>query len=271
MGTCRQIIKVAFSKSTGIYLYGLGVQRVWYKYQYQKAQKEVNDLIRLVYDIKWENENSWRQSDLLRQVNWPPVRIQHAKAALFQFNKIATNKNIEFLYDKVNHHLRYPNGLKVLENRDRLINFEDDPFNASFHPFIVLNAEDKKNMSKKIKHIFPLSVAHWFNDLPVFIKVLVGTFDFYRAVHVFYMRACWHREARDCSLCKKNKVIYDGEVDSLDKLLSCYADEQSITLSEVTEQLSEEFFAENDPTFAEYEDLQHIIDELNFERNESEE
>ena len=265
LGTCRQIIKIAFSKSSGVYLYGLGVQRVWHKYQYQKAQKEVNDLIRLVYGIKWENENSWRQSDLLRQVNWPPVRLQHAKAALFQLNKIATNKNIEYLYDKVNHHLRYPNEEKVLENRDRLINFEDDPFNKNYHPFIVLNKEDKRFMSKKIKHMFPLTVAHWFNGLPVFIKVLVGTFDFYRAVHVYYVRACWHRELRDCSLCKSNKVLMEAEIDSFEKLLSKYAEEHSMTLTEVNETLSEEFFASNDPTFAEYEDLQHIIDEMQFE------
>ena len=118
--------------------------------------------------------------------------------------------------------------------------------------------------------MFPLSVAHWFNDLPVFIKVLVGTFDFYRAVHVYYIRACWHREAKDCSLCKRNKVLYNAEIDSFEKLLSHYADEMSMTVSELSEQLSEDFFAENDPTFAEYEDLQHIIDDLTFEQEETE-
>ena len=58
MGTRRQTLKVAFSKSTGIYTYGIGVQRIWTKRQYQKAQKQVNDLIRLVYDVKWQNEKS---------------------------------------------------------------------------------------------------------------------------------------------------------------------------------------------------------------------
>ena len=72
----------------------MGVQKVWKKYQYTNAQREVNNLIRLVYDIKWDKERSWRQNDLLRMVKWPPVRIQHAKAALFKLNKISMSKNL---------------------------------------------------------------------------------------------------------------------------------------------------------------------------------
>ena len=270
LGTCRQIVKVAFSKSTGVYLYGIGAQRMWFKYQYQKAQKQVNDLIRLVYDIKWENEKTWRQSDLLRQVNWPPIRIQHAKAALTLFNKIAKNRNIEFLFDKVNHHLRFPDGRKALEINfcRRLSLFEDDPLSLEYVPNIILNKDDIKYMSPKIKHMFPVSVAAWFNDLPNFIKVLVGSVDFDRAVHVYYKRACWHREAKDCSLCKHNMAIYRAEVDSLEKMVSYYAEEENITKEVFYETFSEEFFAENDQTFDDYHDFQHMVDEYLYETQE---
>ena len=110
LGTCRQVLKTAFSKSTGVYCYGIGVQRVWRQYQYTNAQKEVNDLIRLVYDIKWCKEKSWRQNDMLRMVKWPPVRLQHAKAALFKLNKIAMSPTIKYLFCAVDHHLRFLNG-----------------------------------------------------------------------------------------------------------------------------------------------------------------
>ena len=71
--------------------------------------------------------------------------------------------------------------------------YEQDPLDASCLPVLGLNSEDKKFMSNKVKHAFPLSVNHWFKDLPGFIKVLVGTHDFYQAVHIYYKRACYSR------------------------------------------------------------------------------
>ena len=206
----------------------------------------------------------------MRQVNWPPIRIQHAKAALTLFNKIAKNRNIEFLFDKVNHHLRFPNGDRALDmNFCRRLNlYEDDPLSSEYVPNIVLNDEDKKHMSPKIKHMFPVSVAAWFNDLPNFIKVLIGSVDFDRAIHVYYKRACWHREANDCSLCKHNTIIYLAEVDSLEKMVSRFAEEENITIEGFYETYTEEFFAESEDTFGDYHDFQHMVDEYMFETQE---
>ena len=255
IGTRRQLIKNAFAKSTGIYTYGIGVQRVWRKYQYSKAQKEVNDLIRLVYDIKWQNENSWRQNDMLRMVKWPPIRIQHAKAALIKFNKIAQMKSLKFLYDKVDHHLRYPDGAKVLGDFMRRYKFEDDPLNRENVPQIVLNEEDKKHMSRKIKHMFPLSVNFWFKDLPDFIKILIGTHQFDQAVHAYYNRACWHREEEDCSLCKADKVIYKDEESNFQKLVDGYLEDEEMTLEEFNTTFDAEYFENYDETRFDEDDL----------------
>ena len=256
LGTSRQVLKNAFAKSTGVYCYGMGVQRAWFKYQYQKAQKEVNDLIRLVYDVKWQNEDSWRQNDLLRMVNWPPVRIQHAKAALFRFNKVAMMPSCEFLYDKVDHHLRFSNGNKVLFDTRRLQRYEDDPLNTENIPMIMLNNEDKRKMSDKIKHMFPLSVNFWFKDLPDFIKVLVGTHDFFQAVQVYFYRACWHREYNDCSLCKFNQVIYKAEINSFEKLIDIYLQEENLTRTEFDTTFNAEYFEDFEETFLDREDIE---------------
>ena len=255
IGTKRQLIKNAFSKSSGVYTYGIGVQRVWRKYQYTKAQKEVNDLIRLVYDIKWQNENSWRQNDMLRLVNWPPIRIQHAKSALIRLNRVAMMQSLEFLYDKVDHHLRYPNGMKVLGDNARIYRFEDDPLDENNVPQLSLNADDKKHMSRKVKHMFPLSVNFWFKDLPNFIKILIGTHEFDQAVHAFYNRACWHREEMDCSLCKNNKVIYENEISSFEALLEDFVTTEEMTLEEFHTTFDAKYFEDFEETCLDDEDL----------------
>ena len=259
IGTKRQLIKNAFSKSSGVYTYGIGVQRVWRKYQYTKAQKEVNDLIRLVYDIKWQNENSWRQNDMLRLVKWPPIRIQHAKAALIKLNYVARMPSLKFLYDKVDHHLRYPNGQKVLGDFMRIHRFEDDPLEKNNIPMLVLNAEDKKFMSRKIKHMFPLSVNHWFKDLPDFIKILIGTHEFDQAVQAYYNRACWHREEQDCSLCRNNKVIYGDEINSFQKLLEDYVSTEEITMEEFHSTFNAKYFEDYDETCFDEDVLQDFL------------
>ena len=258
IGTKCQLIKSAFQKCSGVYSYGIGVQKVWTKRQYSKAQKEVNDLIRLVYDVKWENENSWRQNDLLRMVDWPPIRIQHAKAALLTLNKVAMNPSLKQLYSNVNHHLRYPNGDSFLENRDRIRRYEDNPLDATLLPVIGLNKEDKKNMSTRVKHAFPLTVNHWFKDLPDFIKILVGTHEFNQAIHVYYKRACWHREESDCSLCKYNQVIYQEEIETFEKLVFEYLEEQNITKVEFDSTFDATYFENYEDTYLDEEDIDFI-------------
>ena len=48
-------------------------------------------------------------------------------------------------------------------------------------------------------------------------------------------------------------------------MIENYAEEENITKEEFFETYTEEFFAENDPTFDEYHDFQHMVDEYLYE------
>ena len=113
-------------------------------------------------------------------------------------------------------------------------------------------------MSNKVKHAFPLSVNHWFKDLPGFIKVLIGTHDFYQAVHIFYKRACWHREEKDCSLCKYNRPIYQCEYDSFEKLVEYYLEDEAISRIDFDTTFDESYFENYQDTFLDEEDIPFI-------------
>ena len=111
-------------------------------------------------------------------------------------------------------------------------------------------------MSTKIKKAFPLSVNHWFKDLPDFIKILVGTHEFYQAVEVFFKRACWHREEDDCSLCKYNRPLYENEIEDFETLLQHYLDEEEITKVEFETTFDASYFENFSDTLLDEEDIQ---------------
>ena len=113
-------------------------------------------------------------------------------------------------------------------------------------------------MSARVKHAFPLSVNHWFKDLPGFIKILVGTNEFNQAVHVYFKRACWHREEKDCSLCRYNKVIYQDEMESFEKLINHFIDEENITIDEFNTTFDATYFENYDDTYLDEADIDFI-------------
>ena len=237
MGTNKQILSNAFARSNGIYLYGIGIQRKWKQSQYRRAQREVNDLIRMVYNIKWKRENSWSQRDLLRLANWPPVRIQHEMAALLFLNKI-TMSNIEYLYEITNHHLRFANGKRVLDipYAVREKNFLEDPISEDWVPNVVLNKEDKRKYGKRAKLVYPLSTMQWFNSLPNFIKYRIGTKSFEQAIHGWFHIQCWCRSASKCSKCQKRQVLNKIDKKDVEHMLQFVAEEENTTLDEWTRQ-----------------------------------
>ena len=236
MGTNKQVLSNAFAKSNGIYLYGIGIQRKWTQRQYKRAQKEVNDLIRLVYNIKWKRENSWSQRDLLRLANWPPVRIQHEMATMLFLNKLAMMPNVEFLHESVSHHLRFPNGTKVLEveYRIREENFMRDVLNEDWIPTMIVNKEDKKLMGKHGYNVFPLHAKEWFNSLPNYIRYRIGTKSFDLAIYGWYHAQCWCRSAKDCSKCKKRDVLKIIEKENITQLFEEVAKAENSTIEEWT-------------------------------------
>ena len=236
MGTNAQILSNAFAKSNGIYLYGIGIQRKWTQRQYKRAQKEVNDLIRMVYNIKWKRENSWSQRDLLRLANWPPIRIQHEMAAMLFLNKIAMMPNVEYLHQTLSHHLRFPNGRKVLEMnfKTREENYLNDVLCEDWIPTLGANNDDRKYMGKKGYDVFPLSSREWFNKLPNFIRYRIGTKSFEEATYGWYHVQCWCRNSKECSKCKKRNVIRMMEHEDFNELLKEIIQEEQSTLEEWT-------------------------------------
>ena len=110
-------------------------------------------------------------------------------------------------------------------------------------------------MSNKIKKAFPLSVNHWFKDLPDFIKILVGTHEFYQAVEIYYKRACWHREEADCSLCKYNRPLYENEVESFEMLVHQFLVDEDITINEFNKSFDNTYFEDFSDTFLDTEDI----------------
>ena len=263
MGTNKQVLSNAFARSNGIYLYGIGIQKPWKQSQYRRAQREVNDLIRLVYDIKWQKERSWSQRDLLRMAKWPPIKLQHEMAALIFLNKIAMNKKIEFLHDSVKHHLRFPNGNKVLEvdYNVRKMKFYEDPLKDDWLPRIVQTTEDIKFCGPLAKNVFPLNATNWFNNLPNFIRFKIGTNEFEEAVQAWIQIKCWCRAAKDCSKCRKRFNAKTTDPNIIESELEKLFKEENSTLEEWTRlsaNLRDSFYMDmsqdNEETFLDYLD-----------------
>ena len=242
MGTNKQILSNAFAKSNGIYLYGIGIQKRWKQSQYRRAQREVNDLIRMVYNIKWKRESSWSQRDLLRLAGWPPVRIQHEMMALLFLNKIALSPNLGYLYDVLNHHLRFENGSKVLDMdyRNREKQYLEDPLADDWSPRMTINNEDKGKLGNDAKKVFPLHAMDWFNDLPKFIKYRIGSKSFETAIYGWFHVSCWCRAVKECSRCKARNVERILENYNLEDLLNEIAREEMTTIEEWTRRTDDE-------------------------------
>ena len=240
MGTSRQILKVGFSKSCGIYLYGIGIQPKWTEKQYHMVQAEVLKAIRRIYGIKWNRENSWSQNDILRMANWPPVRIQHAKMSLLLLNKTLMNRNIDTFNEIIDRHLKTGNGRNFMRYQDRIRNFEIDPLADTWLPRFVVSREQSRQMSTKVWKAFPFNTNYWLVRLPAFIRILLGTKTFEKAMILHFRLSCWHRTDKSCSICKNTVRIYPGEVRRYKDLLQMANQTLELTEEEIEEQSTEE-------------------------------
>ena len=179
---------------------------------------------------------------MLRLAKWPPVRIQHEMAAMLSLNKVALNEKLGYLHDTLSHHMRFPNGQKVLDLnfKVREKNFLEDVLSEDWIPVLGMNAEDRRLMGKMGHKTFPLCSKNWFNELPSFIKYKFGTKAFETAVHGWYHVQCWCRAAKDCSRCKKRdvlKLLNEKDVmNTLEEMLN----EENTTIEEWTKLASEE-------------------------------
>ena len=190
-GTSRQLIKVAFSKSAGVYLYGIGIQPKWTDEQYKTVQSIIKDCIKIAYGTKVNHFKEISQRRLLRSANWMPVRIQHMRAGLTLLNKLIMNKDIKQYQEILSKHLYFEDGSP----------FKVTPYNKKI-PVLKITEEDKKWVNPKLSTAFPLTCSDWLNDLPNFIKMKLGTPKFHVELTAYCKALCWHRKEKDCSHCK---------------------------------------------------------------------
>ena len=95
-----------------------------------------------------------------------------------------------------------------------------NPLAENYVPEFRLSDFDKRNMDPKVLQAFPLSTNSWLKPLPKFIKMLLGTAEFEKAILIHFSLACWHRSDNDCSRCNNTMRIYPDEIADLDGLIS---------------------------------------------------
>ena len=232
-GTEREVLKFSYSKSCGIYLYGLAIQPKWTQKAYSKLQSIVLKHIRIIYGIKWNLENSWSQNDILRLAKWPPIRIQHAKLSLVLLNRIVMGESSDSLFQAVNRHLFSKDGRRFLQIQNPIDEYVNDPLTANSVPELKITQFQKSRMDPRVSRVFPLTVQAFLDMLPNFIRVMLGTPEFKSAVNTHFNLSCWHRDEKDCSLCRSMFRVYPDEVNNFNDLLRYAANDLNTTVQEI--------------------------------------
>lgn len=203
MGYRSQITKIAKSVLGGKFSYALGIMPPWTIAQYIKAQKHLNDAIKLILGISNGSEGSWPQRKFCRHLGWQPIHITHAKLALGTLNRILMNKEPKEIYDICCDHLR-SGGKGFNEIRD------NEQWILKHGVQLQHNSPSLRNEAvdfKMVRKVFPCSVSPWLRELPRHILMSLGKPIFKKKVNHFYMKKCYHRvdvSAKNCPDCKSN-------------------------------------------------------------------
>ena len=107
-------------------------------------------------------------------------------------------------------------------------------------PRFVIDKEDEKQMTGKIWKTFPFNSNYWLIRLPPFIRILLGTKIFEKAMVLHFRLSCWHRTDKSCSICKNTIRIYPAEVDKYKELLKMASGQLEHSEEEIESQTSEE-------------------------------
>ena len=257
MGTSRQIIKVAISKAAGIYLYGLGIQPKWTETQYKTLQSLIKDIIKCVYDVKFNGFKEVSQLKLLRKANWMPVKIQHGRAALMTLNRVIMNERLTNLQKVIKEHIFFDNYDEFIpsENNQRIPKIVKDRY---------------KNKGTKVGSAFPVSVKFWFDKLPDFIKIKLGTKDFRKMVTAYCRILCWHRKDSECRHCDEFNINEDlDSFTTYEKMIRALCIQNNLNENELDIQLENETesFLELVEIFNEPDDLIQEMREFENEEN----
>ena len=193
LGTKRQVVANAFSRSSGLYLYGLGIQPKWSKKKYNDMQSIVYNALCAIYDTKMRRKKKISQREILRFAKWPPIRLQHLRANLTLLNRAIMDKRLKNFNEIVK----------------KFLFFEDmteftTPNNGKI-PIITIKEDERNEYGPDIWSAFPLNSKPFFELLPNSVKKLLGTKKFDKAIAAFVKVSCWHREIYDCSECQRNR------------------------------------------------------------------
>ena len=177
-------------------------------------------------------------------------------------NKTIMNGNIENFNKIVHKHLKTGNGRAFLKNSERIRQFEIDPTTDTWLPRFVIDKEDQRKMSTRIWKAFPFNSNYWLIRLPAFIRILLGTKLFEKAMVLHFRLSCWHRTDKSCSICKNTVRIYPGEVKRYKDLLNLANQTLEYTEEEIEMQSTEEieFLRSIDRSTIEEEDLENLFD-----------
>ena len=150
------------------------------------------------------------------------------------------NGNIDNFNIIFQRHLKTGNGRNFLKNKDRIRQFEINPLEDTWLPRFVISKEDQRKMSTKVWKAFPFNANYWLVRLPAFIRILLGTKLFEKAMILHFRLSCWHRTDKNCSICKNAIRLYPGEIKRYKDLLELANKSLEISTEEIELQSTEE-------------------------------
>ena len=136
----------------------------------------------------------------------------------------------------IRRHLLTKDGRKFLDIDNPMAEYLRDPMNDGIYPLFDLNDFDKRNMNARVRKLFPFSTNVWLESLPSFIRILLGTEEFDKAVCVHIQLKCWHRTDSSCSRCNNTMRIYPDELRTVSDLINYAANAQNQSAQEILDQ-----------------------------------
>ena len=203
----KQLLKIANSLHFGLINYMLDILPKFKKEHYEKLQVILNRTIRMIVGVKISDRIS--QSRLLAAAEWLCIHYLHQKALLCHINRIIMNKKPFVLYEAIRKCIRYTSG-HSFQARDELKYATYCPGGKEYNDFLIkgeripeMNFDNEFNVPEaKLKKVFPYNVVNFFNQLPVYIRLLLGSPDFTTEVRMFFAIKCQHKLGnKKCSYC----------------------------------------------------------------------
>ena len=202
LGIKKHILRVLFSVAFGTFNSGIGIISPQADSFYDEAQRKINFTIRKILNIKLgENNKHMAQNVMLRLTDVFPFHLQHKRMGLLTLNRVVKNKAPAALFEAINNHLEIPAGWPSATDDCKTIWEIND-----VGPKIKIQTDQTMMANPSmLKKVFPMNMSNWFNDLPSYIRVKLGTEEFDKLVINHIKLQCFHPIKKDplkCNFCK---------------------------------------------------------------------